>query len=144
MENLEIIVLTIVISTLFIIFILGPIFYAHKIQENSGDVYRSTTPMSQSPKTVREDKSPIIDPLPVFNSIATESISTVDSNENSEQNLQNLLSSLLKSPNLSATSKLELSLATSVAIKDMESNGIQFPEALKNSLIESIKPTNPA
>jgi hypothetical protein len=110
------------------------------LRKNSGDVDHQP----QTTKTIWEDKSPVIDPLPVFNSIATESISTVDSNENSEQNLQNLLSSLLKSPNLSATSKLELSLATSVAIKDMESNGIQFPEALKNSLIESIKPTNPA
>jgi hypothetical protein len=51
---------------------------------------------------------------------------------------------LLKNPNLSATSKLEISLAVSVAIQEMESNGIQFPIALKNSLIESIKPTNPA
>ena len=140
MENLEIFVLTIVISILFIIFLLGPLVYAYMLRKNSGDVDHQ----SQTTKTVWEDKSPVIDPLPVFNSIATESISTVDSNENSEQNLQNLLSSLLKSPNLSATSKLELSLATSVAIKDMESNGIQFPEALKNSLIESIKPTNPA
>ena len=140
MENLEIFVLTIVISILFIIFLLGPLVYAYMLRKNSGDVDHQ----SQTTKTIWEDKSPVIDPLPVFNSIATESISTVDCNENSEQNLQNLLSSLLKSPNLSATSKLELSLATSVAIKDMESNGIQFPEALKNSLIESIKPTNPA
>jgi preprotein translocase subunit SecG len=140
MENLEIFVLTIVISILFIIFLLGPLVYAYMLRKNSDDVDHQP----QTTKTVWEDKSPVIDPLPVFNSIATESISTVDSNENSEQNLQNLLSSLLKSPNLSATSKLELSLATSVAIKDMESNGIQFPEALKNSLIESIKPTNPA
>ena len=140
MENLEIFVLTIVISILFIIFLLGPLVYAYMLRKNSGDVDHQP----QTTKTIWEDKSPVIDPLPVFNSIATESISTVDCNENSEQNLQNLLSSLLKSPNLSATSKLELSLATSVAIKDMESNGIQFPEALKNSLIESIKPTNPA
>lgn len=40
MPNLEIIVLTIIISSLFIVFILGPIFYAHKIQDNSNDVYR--------------------------------------------------------------------------------------------------------
>jgi hypothetical protein len=140
MENLEIFVLTIVISILFIIFLLGPLVYAYMLRKNSGDVDHQP----QTTKTVWEDKSPVIDPLPVFNSIATVSISTVDSNENSEQNLQNLLSSLLKSPNLSATSKLELSLATSVAIHEMESNGIQFPAALKNSLIESIKPTNPA
>ena len=144
MENLEIIVLTIVISTLFIVFILGPIFYAHKIQENSGDVYRSPTPASHSPKTVSEDKSPIIVPTAVVDSIETEPISNVDGSENSEQNLQNLLSILLKSPNLSATSRLELSLATSVAIHEMESNGIHFSEAVKNSLIESIKSTDPS
>ena len=140
MENLEIFVLTIVISILFIIFLLGPLVYAYMLRKNSDDVDHQP----QTTKTVWEDKSPVIDPLPVFNSIATAPISNADGSVNSEQNLQKLLSSLLKSPNLSATSKLELSLATSVAIKDMESNGIQFPEALKNSLIESIKPTNPA
>jgi hypothetical protein len=137
MENLEIFVLTIVISILFIIFLLGPLVYAYMLRKTSGDVDHQP----QTTKTIWEDKSPVIDPLPVFNPIP---ISNVNGNENSEQNLQNLLSSLLKSPNLSATSKLELSLATSVAIHEMESNGIQFPAALKNSLIESIKPTNPA
>lgn len=140
MENLEIFVLTIVISILFIIFLLGPLVYAYMLRKNSGDVDHQP----QTTKTIWEDKSPVIDPLPVFNSIATAPISNADGSVNSEQNLQKLLSSLLKSPNLSATSKLELSLATSVAIHEMESNGIQFPAALKNSLIESIKPTNPA
>ena len=140
MENLEIFVLTIVISILFIIFLLGPLVYAYMLRKNSGDVDHQP----QTTKTIWEDKSPVIDPLPVFNSIATAPISNADGSVNSEQNLQKLLSSLLKSPNLSATSKLELSLATSVAIHEMESNGILFPAALKNSLIESIKPTNPA
>ena len=41
MQNLEIIVLTIIISSLFIVFILGPLFYAHQMQDNSNDVYRA-------------------------------------------------------------------------------------------------------
>ena len=144
MENLEIIVLTIIISTLFIVFILGPVFYAHKLQDNSGDVYRSQIPQSRTSKTELENKEPIAANTPVVNTSASELKSNVSFSENSDQNLQNLLSSLLKNPNLSATSKLEISLAVSVAIQEMESNGIQFPIALKNSLIESIKPTNPA
>jgi hypothetical protein len=91
-----------------------------------------------------ENKGPIAANTPVVNTSASELKSNVSFSENSDQNLQNLLSSLLKNPNLSATSKLEISLAVSVAIQEMESNGIQFPIALKNSLIESIKPTNPA
>jgi hypothetical protein len=141
MENLEIIVLTIIISTLFIIFILGPVFYAHKLQDNSGDTYRSQKPQSQTTKTELET---IIANTHLANTTASDPKSNVGFSENSDQNLQNLLSSLLKNPNLSATSKLEISLALSVAIQEMESNGIQFPIALKNSLIESIKPTNPA
>lgn len=144
MENIEIIVLTVIISTLFIIFILGPVFYAHKLQANSGDVYRSESPKSQSPKSVTENKAPISSHVTVVEASTTASVSNVDFNENSDQNLQDLLSTLLKNPNLSTNSKLELSLAVSVAIQEMETNGIQFPIALKNSLIESINTKNPA
>ncbi len=144
MENIEIIVLTVIISTLFIIFILGPVFYAHKLQSNSGDVFRPESQQAQSVKTVTENKTPISTHIPVVEASATTPISNVDFKENSDQNLQNLLSTLLKNPNLSSSSKLELSLAVSLAIHEMESNGIQFPAALKNSLIESIKPTDPS
>ena len=49
MQNLEIIVLTIIISSLFIVFILGPVFYAHKIQDNSNDVYRPKAESKPNP-----------------------------------------------------------------------------------------------
>ena len=49
MQNLEIIVLTIIISSLFIVFILGPVFYAHKIQDNNNDVYRPKTESEPNP-----------------------------------------------------------------------------------------------
>lgn len=144
MENIEIIVLTVIISTLFIIFILGPVFYAHKLQANNGDVYRPQSSQPQINQKVAENKTTHSTHTPIAEASAVTPVSNVDFNENSDQNLQDLLSTLLKNPNLSTNSKLELSLAVSVAIQEMETNGIQFPVALKNSLIESINTKNPS
>lgn len=144
MENIEIIVLTVIIIILFFVFILGPVFYAHKLQANNGDVYRPQSSQSQITQKVTESKSTHSTHTPIVEASVTTPVSNVDFKENSDQNLQNLLSTLLKNPNLSTNSKLELSLAVSVAIQEMETNGIQFPIALKNSLIEAINTKNPS
>ncbi len=58
MQNFEIIVLTIIISSLFIAFILGPLFYAHSLQDKGDDVYRTKTANSPQAKdniTVKDE-----------------------------------------------------------------------------------------
>jgi len=68
MQNLEIIVLTIIISSLFIVFILGPVFYAHQMQDRSTDVYRpkmETKPSIVKKPQVAVETPPISSELPI-------------------------------------------------------------------------------
>lgn len=68
MQNFEIIVLTVIISSLFIAFILGPLFYAHSLQDKGVDVYRTKAANSPQTKDSVQAKDEIVAEIPKITS----------------------------------------------------------------------------
>lgn len=68
MQNFEIIVLTVIISSLFIAFILGPLFYAHSLQDKGADVYRTKAANSPQTKDSVQAKDEIVAEIPKITS----------------------------------------------------------------------------
>ncbi len=105
MENLEIIVLTSIICTLFAIFIIGPLFYAHTLEKNR------LNPQENAPG----DQPPRRRKLSGFSFLK-------------------LSRSITEDESLSRKNKKDLVKVIQRTISDMESDGIYFSSEIKEEL----------
>lgn len=105
MKNLEIIILTSIICTLFIVFIVGPLFYAHSLTGNQIDPYKKQ-------KTNR--------PQAEVGSFGF--------------GFLKISRSLLEDRSISRKNKKNMIRVIQRTISDMESDGMYFPEEVKEEL----------
>jgi hypothetical protein len=110
MENLEIIILSSIIFTLFAVFIIGPMLYAHKIEKNrlilDHNLNRSNGRISRFKK------------------------------DNYEIIFGKFMKLVFKNKSITPKNKKHLAKVVSRTISDMESDGIYFPHEIKKELIK--------
>lgn len=111
MENLEIIILSSIICTLFAVFIIGPMLYAHTLEKNKG---------LQDPKTNYGNGLPL----------------KTENNSTKSKILEKFIKLVFKSQSITPKNKKQLAKVVSRTISDMESDGIYFSPEIKEELIK--------